>query len=160
MTDPSDPAAPASGAPAPDAPARPDPAAAAQFITALPHCHALGLTLLDVHDGRAAIAMPWSERLVGDPATGVLHGGAVSALMDTAAGAAVLCHPRAPVSTATLGLRIDYLRAARPRQAIVARAECHRVTRSVAFVRVEASDDEGPMAHATGTFALNRGGAS
>ena len=132
--------------------------AAQRFMSALPHCRALGLDLHAVADGRATVAMPWAEALVGDPVTGVIHGGAVSTLMDTAAGTAVLSHPDAPVSTATLGLRIDYLRPARTRQTIVARAECHRVTRSVAFVRVEAADDEGVMAHATGTFALTRSG--
>ncbi|MEM7489066.1 MAG: PaaI family thioesterase [Pseudomonadota bacterium] len=129
--------------------------AAHQFIAALPHCVALDMAVEQVAPGRAVISMPWAEALVGDPRTGVVHGGAVSALMDTAGGAAVLSHPEAGRTTATMDLRIDYMRAAAPRQTITATAICHTVTRSVAFVRAEAADAEGVVAQATGTFTLD-----
>ena len=98
---------------------------ARQFIEALPHSRALGMRLEAISEGSATIAMPYDSRLIGDPATGVIHGGAVSALMDTACGASVMSHPQAGFSTATLDLRIDYMRPASPGQTIRTRAECH-----------------------------------
>lgn len=133
-------------------------AAVRAFITDLPYARALGLEMVGVGAGWAELAMPYRADLVGDPATGIMHGGAVSALMDTTCGGAVMSHPDAGVATATLDLRIDYMRGAQPGQTVRARAECIRVTRTIAFVRATAHDDDPdtPIAMATGAFTLSR----
>jgi len=129
---------------------------ARKFIEALPHCKALAMRVDDVGDGIATLSMPYAENLIGDPATGVIHGGAVSALMDTCGGTAVMAHPSGPSMTATLDLRIDYMRAATPGNTITTTAECYHVTRSVAFVRAKAHDGDpsDPVATATGAFTV------
>ncbi len=132
-----------------------DPSPAQQFIEAIPHSRALGMQLESIGDGVAVISMPYNPALIGDPATGVIAGGAVSALMDTCCGAAVMSYPGAR-GTATLDLRIDYMRAAKPGQRITARAECYHAARSVAFVRATAHDEDGtlPVASASGAFTM------
>ncbi|MAC80110.1 MAG: thioesterase [Rhodobacteraceae bacterium] len=127
---------------------------ARQFIEAIPHARALGLQLVHIEAGKAVISMPYDKKLIGDPKTGVIHGGAVSAMLDTCCGAAVMSHPAKPGQTATIDLRIDYMRAATPGQTLIATAECYHVTRSVAFVRAQAVDDrtDVPVASAAGSF--------
>lgn len=131
---------------------------ASQFIQSIPHARALGMQLEQISPGAAVISLPWNGDLVGDPHSGVIHGGVIFALMDTCSGAAVMAHPEGAKVTATIDLRIDYMRAATPRQGIRARAECYHVTRSVAFVRAWAMDDDEtrPVASATGAFTFER----
>lgn len=128
-----------------------------QVIGAMPYARALNMAVESCNDGKAVISMPYADHLIGDPESGVIHGGAVSALMDTCAGAAVMCHPKASLMTATLDLRIDYMRPAMPGQTLRTRATCYHVTRSVAFVRAVTHDDDAdrPVAAATGAFTVD-----
>ncbi len=127
-----------------------------RFIEVLPHAKALGMHLDSIGSGEAVLGMDYADHLVGDPVTGVVHGGAVSALLDTCCGAAVMSHPSNLAGTATIDLRIEYLRSATPGQRITAHATCYHVTRSVAFVRARALDEDAdrPVAMATGTFTV------
>ncbi|MDP0927782.1 PaaI family thioesterase [Paracoccus onubensis] len=132
---------------------------AQQFIEAIPHARALQMRIDEIGGGRAVISMPWAEHLVGDPRSGVVHGGVISALMDTCCGAAVMADDSKPSSTATIDLRIDYMRTARPGHRITARAEVFHMTRRVAFMRAVALDDDdvgNPVATATGAFTAER----
>lgn len=121
-----------------------------------PHLRRLGYEILELSPEYCVGRIPYAAELVGDPRSGVLHGGVVTTLLDSTAGAAVFGRLEEPAPIATLDLRIDYLRPARPRDAILARVECFRMTRSVAFVRGIAYDEspEDPVAAAAGTFML------
>jgi uncharacterized protein (TIGR00369 family) len=129
---------------------------ARKFIEAIPFSRALGMQVDEIGEGRAVISMPYADKLVGDPRTGVIHGGVVSALMDTCGGAAVVSHPRCAGPTATIDLRIDYMRPATPGKPLTAEAICYHVTRSVAFVRATAHDGDRdrPVAAVTGAFTF------
>lgn len=129
-----------------------------QFIEALPHGKELGMRIISVGEGDVVMSVPYHPRLVGDPATGVLHGGVVTTLLDTCCGAAVMSHPTGALGTATIDLRIDYMRPARPGEPVTAHATCFRATRNVAFVRAVAYDEteQDPVATASGSFTLER----
>ena len=131
----------------------------AQFV---PHNRALGIRFVSLSEGKVTLALPYDPKIVGNPDTGVVHGGAITALLDGTCGVAVLAKLDEPISVATLDLRIDYLRPATPGKEVLARAECFRVTKQVAFVRCEAfhegAEADG-VAVANGTFMLFRGSA-
>ncbi len=124
------------------------------FAEMIPHNRALGLQFEDFEAGAAIIRLPYSAKLVGNPETGVLHGGAITALMDATCGASVFIKRGTPGRIATLDLRIDYLRKSPPQKDVWARAECFKLTRSVAFVRCLAhnGDPEDPVASGAGAF--------
>lgn len=132
------------------------------FATSVPHNQALGLRMVAVEVGEAVAELPYDVKLVGNPETGTLHGGVITALLDATSGAAVFSALTKVVPIATLDLRIDYLRPAETGRAVLARATCYRTTRNVAFTRAVAYHDEGgePIAHSVGTFMLGTRGAS
>jgi uncharacterized protein (TIGR00369 family) len=132
------------------------------FHQVVPHNLALEIAMVGLDDGEARMRLPYSLDLVGNPETGVLHGGPITSLMDACCGAAVFMKLRSPVPIATLDLRIDYLRPATPPSDVVAHATCFRLTRNVAFVRAvayhEESGEDDPIAAAAGAFMLSTPG--
>ncbi len=127
------------------------------FFAGVPHNRALGMELVETGPAETVFRLPHDPKLVGNPDTGVLHGGAITALLDGASGAAVFTALADPVPIATLDLRIDYLRPAEAGRAVMARATCYKVTRNVAFTRAVAYHDDpaDPIAHSVGTFMVS-----
>jgi uncharacterized protein (TIGR00369 family) len=126
------------------------------FSRNVPHNKALGMEILEMTPREALFRLPYDAKLVGNPDTGVIHGGAITALLDGASGAAVFATLVDFVPIATLDLRIDYLRPAEVGKAVHARATCYKTTNNVAFTRAVAyhDDPDDPIAHSVGTFML------
>ncbi len=125
-----------------------------------PQAMALKLETVSLDKTGAVLKVPYDEKLIGDPETGVIAGGVVTTLLDHACGQAVHTGLTEFKTIATLDLRIDYMRPAKVGQDIYAKAHCYKVTRSVAFVRAVAYDDdpEDPVAAAQAAFMLDSSG--
>lgn len=124
-----------------------------------PQSSALGFRLISVSEARGSIEVPWREDLVVDPDTQVIAGGVVTSLLDHTCGLAMAAAASSqPFSTATLDLRIDYMRAAAPRLGVTCEAHCYKLTRTIGFVRAEAwdADRSDLVATAQAAFVLNR----
>ncbi len=134
------------------------------FRDYVPFNKALGFTLVEAskEPAIARMRMPYDPRLVGNPETGVLHGGVITALMDATCGASVFFKLEPSTPIATLDLRIDYLKPATPGLDIHARAECFKTTHNVAFVRALAfhTEPSDPIAAASATFMISTRGKS
>lgn len=128
------------------------------IVDGSPHAVALGFRIDRLTPGKAAMSAPYSEALIGDPETGTLHGGVITALLDHVCGMAAFGGLGAKDTPATLDLRIDYMRPARPGLDIHAEAECLKSHGLVAFVRATAHDGdiEDPVAIAQAAFMITR----
>lgn len=138
----------------------PSPAAIVKaMIEATPFARALSMEMTNIGPARVCLRAPYDSRFVGDPETGVIAGGVITALLDHVCGAAVMAAMTQRRSIATLDLRIDYMRGATPGRDIFAEAHCYKITRSVAFVRAVAFDDDpdDPVANAAGAFMIADG---
>lgn len=131
------------------------------FAFSPPFAKALGFEFLDEENGSLTIRVPYASHLVGDPDTGVIHGGVITAMLDNACGRAVhIARVRADRNDegaiATLDLRIDYMAPAEPERDLYARANCYRLTHNVAFVRAAAYTDseDDPVATCVASFML------
>ncbi len=126
------------------------------FVEGIPHNHALGMKVREFGRGEVIFELPYDAKLVGNPDTGVLHGGAITALIDACSGASVFAALTEWKPIATLDLRIDYQRAGDAGRAILCRASCYKLTRNVAFTRAIAyhDDEADPIASSMGTFMI------
>ncbi|MEQ8247198.1 MAG: PaaI family thioesterase [Alphaproteobacteria bacterium] len=126
------------------------------FGAEIPFLKALETRIDFLDRGRCGLSLDWRENLVGDAATGVVHGGVISTLLDSASGMAVFSVIPRVMQVATLDLRIDYLRPALPRVAIKAEADCYRLSNNIAFVRGRAYQEaDREIASGLATFMLD-----
>lgn len=123
------------------------------------HGGRLGIRFHARGDDWIELALPYSADLIGDEASGVIASGPIIAMMDMATSFAIWNEIKVFVPQATLDLRIDYLRPARPERTVIGRAECLRVARSIAFTRGIAHDGDldDPVAHVAATFMIPSG---
>jgi uncharacterized protein (TIGR00369 family) len=140
-------------------PARPRFAELASQLATTAYIAGLKGEVVEAGGGRARMRLPYGEHLVGDPQTGVVHGGVITGCLDHCCGIAVASALREPMPFATLDLRIDYMKAAMPHEDLLFESECLKVAREIAFARGVAyqADRADPVAICTATFMLIRG---
>ncbi len=126
-----------------------------RFMKSIKHGQVLGFELVDANKEGVTIKLPYKAELVGNPYTGVIHGGVITTLLDQACGMAVAAAiaPEMDI-TPTIDLRIDYMRPAEPHRDVLAYTHVYRVTKSVVFARGVAYQDsvDKPIAHCVATF--------
>ena len=123
-----------------------------------PYGHAIGMFVHETRGSKLTVKVPYASHLVGDPDTGVIHGGVITAALDNASGWAVRVSKdwSDKLSMATLDIRIDYMKPATPHLDLLVTAECYKQTKTIAFVRAvpyhESEDD--PVATSVATFMM------
>ncbi len=139
--------------------ARFDPSLAARVMTRHGHGGWLGLQYHAHGEDWVELALPWREELVGIDGAGVLASGPIISLMDNATSMSVWTRSGSFVPHATLDLRVDYMRAAKPGNTVIGRGECYKLTRTISFIRGIAHDGDpaDPVAHVIGTFMATHG---
>ena len=125
------------------------------FLSSIRHCDTLGITVVDALDNTLTLKLPYGDKIVGNPFNGVIHSGSITTLMDTAMG---LCVPLTLENyelCPTLDLRMDYMGAAIPNEAVYGKAIAYRITDHVVFVRGTAfhqEEPERPIARCVASF--------
>jgi uncharacterized protein (TIGR00369 family) len=133
-----------------------DPERFFQLARSVGHGRALGLEYGASGADWVELALPWRSELVSLPETGVMATGAIVSLVDTCSGTAVWTRLGGYKPIVTLDLRLDYLRPAVEGETVIARCECYKLTRKVAFVRgvAHGGDEARPVAHSAATFMI------
>ena len=106
------------------------------------------------------LKLPFNSDFCADAENELIHGGVLTAFMDSAFGLATMLAVPGLRTTATLDLRVEYLRPAKSRSDLLVFAECYRQTRHVAFNRGHVwfdGDNEKEVAAGYASFALTRG---
>jgi len=126
----------------------------ANFAGAIPHARECGMVVDALDETGARASMPYRPDWLGDTERGVFHTGVITTLVDTISGLAAVAGAGRFETIATLDLRMDFLRPARAGKDLHVHAACYRLTRSIAFVRATAwqDDEREPVAVSQSTF--------
>jgi len=119
-----------------------------------PFRDALGIEVLEAGHGRSVVRMPAGEMILN--ALGVVHGGALCALADSAIGTALRSALDPGDTLATIEIKLNFIAPARGET--VARAQAVHLGRTTAVADVEISDAGGTLvAKGLATFYVKRG---
>ena len=130
------------------------------FEEFIPFNKLLGMRCLEVEDGAARVELPFRREHVGNPEIPALHGGAISATLDTTGGLAVWSKARPDDRVSTIDLRVDYLRPGRAEPVIVT-AEVVRLGNRVGVAELRAfhpAAEDRPIAAGMGVYSVRRNG--
>ena len=111
-------------------------------IDRIPYAHLLGINFEDATRGAATLSMnarPELERFGG-----IMHGGALASLADTASAFAVLSTLEPEEKTVTVDLTLHYLRPV-TKGKLTAHARVVRTGRRLATVSIDISDESGAL---------------
>jgi acyl-CoA thioesterase len=129
-----------------------------EFFKTFPFNKVMGMELLEAEPGRSRLSMSWREDLC-QPA-GILHGGAIASLADTAIAHAILLTPAGRESRAQGGgmvsvdLRIKYLRPVSSGK-VFCNARVSRLGRQVIHAAATLTDSEGKeVAHGDSIYMI------
>jgi uncharacterized protein (TIGR00369 family) len=111
-------------------------------LTRIPYAHLLGINFEDATRGAATLSM--SARPELERFGGIMHGGALASLADTASAFAVLSTLEPEEQTVTVDLTLHYLRPVTEGK-LTAHARVVRAGRRVATVSVEISNQSGAL---------------
>lgn len=125
-----------------------------QWLASSPFVGHLGMKLASIVDGHAAVVLPYDQRMttLGD----VVHGGAIAALIDSAATAA--CWAGAPVPEGmrgtTVAVTVNYIAAGRASD-LTAAAQVVKRGKNLCYADVDVTDASGAIvAKALVTYKL------
>ena len=123
-----------------------------EALAQVPYARLLGLEFLGAERGAARFAFDVREELTR--MGGILHGGAIVSLLDSAAAFAVLTLLEPGTNTVTVDFTVHFLRPVSAGR-VEARARVLRRGRRVAILSVEATDQNGLLvATATTTYFI------
>lgn len=131
-----------------------DPAA---LVREIPYARFLGLSA-QIRGGECVSVLTFDDALIGNPLLPALHGGALGALLESAAILQICWDVDLLAPPKTITLTVDYLRSGRPIDTF-GRATIVRQGRRVASVQAEAwqEDRSRPIAVALGHFRIRAG---
>ena len=123
----------------------------AELQRRVPYWKTLGLELLEVGDGRATMAVAFRPEHLQN---GVMHGGVVASLIDSACACAALSLIYPEAYATSVNLQVAYLKPVTGGR-LTARAECLRAGRRILFTEARVENEAGELV-ARGTSQLVR----
>ncbi len=122
----------------------------------VPFNRLLGIRGEEASEGHCVLLLPVKPEFVGDPRRPALHGGVVSALLDTAGGIAAWSSLKHGESVSTVDLRVDFLEPGSVKGTLRAEAQLLRKGNRVCHVRMSATQDGQRIAEGLGVYNIHR----